>query len=94
MMRWPGVNADSAGLSRDADEVLTPEHIAWADVIFVMETGQKNRLRNRLGAQAAGLKLISLDIPDKFNAHDPVLVDRLIQKLTTHFGPMPKTAGG
>lgn len=89
LARWPDINTDFAGLSRDADEFLVPQHLDWADIIFVMEHKQKKRLRDRIGQQAGGLKLISLDIPDKYKAHEPALVDILVQKLTTHFGPMP-----
>ncbi|PHQ94429.1 MAG: phosphotyrosine protein phosphatase [Marinosulfonomonas sp.] len=88
LARWQGFSTDFAGLSRDADEVVSPEHIDWADIIFVMERKHKARLRTKFGSLAAGLKLISLDIPDKFDTHEPALVDILIQKLTAHFGPI------
>ena len=89
LTRWPGMATDFAGLSRDADEVLTPEHIEWADMVFVMETRQKKRLRTLFGQKVSGLNLISLDIPDRFEAHNQELIKILTQKLTAHFGPQP-----
>lgn len=40
---WPGVETASAGLAPDADEPLTPEHLDWADLIFVMEPVHRRR---------------------------------------------------
>lgn len=83
---WPGFQTDFAGLSNDADEVLTGEHIDWADIIFVMERRQKTRLLTKFKSISSGLKLISLDIPDIYNPHDPDLVSILRSKFTAHFG--------
>ncbi len=80
LARWPGIDTDFAGISNDADEKLSLEQIQWADMVFVMERRQKKRLRNQFGPNKAGLKLVSLDIPDNFNAHDPVLVEILTKK--------------
>jgi len=33
---WPGIEADFAGLSRDADEPVTGDHIDGAKVVTVM----------------------------------------------------------
>lgn len=84
---WSHLEADFAGLSADADEPVSSEHLAWADVIFVMETRQKKRLSTKLGAPSPGKRIISLDIPDRYKAMDPTLVEILTQKLTYHFGP-------
>ncbi len=35
--KWPNVETDSAGLNNDAEVLLTPEQIDWADIIFVMD---------------------------------------------------------
>jgi predicted protein tyrosine phosphatase len=32
----PGVETASAGLAPDAEEPVTPDHLDWADLIFVM----------------------------------------------------------
>ena len=46
---WPGIDADFAGLSNDADVLVTPEHLEGADVIMVMEHRQNTRLTSQLG---------------------------------------------
>ncbi|WP_342657197.1 hypothetical protein NPJ82_09630 [Sphingomonas sp. NY01] len=38
---------DSAGTNHNADNPLTAELIAWADVIFVMEKAYRNKLLPR-----------------------------------------------
>ena len=79
--QFDGIQADFAGLSKDADEVLTPEQIEWADAIYVMERRQKKRLTAKFSAHLAGKRLRSLDIPDKFAYMDARLVDLLRSKL-------------
>lgn len=85
---WPDVSADYAGLSRDADEPLTQEGLDWADTIFVMERSQKKRVARTIGALPAGKRLISLDVPDKYEFMQDELVEILKTKLTHHFGPV------
>lgn len=74
---WPGFATDFAGLSRDADEQLSSDHIAWADVIAVMERRQKTKLNAAFGRYLAGKRVVVLDIPDRYGYMDPALVDRL-----------------
>lgn len=85
--RWSVLEADFAGLSRDADEAATPELLDWADVIMVMETRQKKRLRSRFDPPRSDVKVISLDVPDKYGLMDQELVGILDRKLRHHFGP-------
>ncbi len=75
LMRWRGFNTDFADLSRDTVEVTPPEHIDWADIIFVMARKHKARLPTKNSPIAAGQNLISRDIPDNFNAHDSALME-------------------
>ena len=79
--RFDGIQTDFAGLSRDADEILTPEQIEWADAIYVMERRQKKRLTAKFLAHLAGKKLRVLDIPDNFGYMDARLVELLRIKL-------------
>lgn len=82
----PGVESDFAGLSADADERLSTEQIAWADVIFIMERRQKARL-TRLAGEALGSKrVICLNIPDRYAYMDPELVERLRPALSRALG--------
>ncbi|RSZ60256.1 phosphotyrosine protein phosphatase [Massilia atriviolacea] len=71
---WPGVETDSAGLGGDASVPLSPEQIAWATIVFVMEKAHRRRLGERFRAHLNGKKLICLDIPDNYGYMQPELV--------------------
>mgnify|MGYP000364260915 CR=1 FL=1 len=79
---WPGVETASAGLLADAEEVLGPELLQWADLVFVMEKAHRNRLSSRYGPWLKGKRVICLDIPDDYDYMDPVLVELLKRKVT------------
>lgn len=70
----PGVEARSAGLDVLARVSLSTELVAWADVIFVMESGQRSRLRRRFAAAVEGKRIVVLGIPDEYEFMDPALV--------------------
>ena len=84
---WSCLEPDFAGLSKDADELIMAEHVAWADVIMVMEPRHKQRLKNAPGGMLTDTKVVTLGIPDRFEFMDDVLVDRLREILRHHFGP-------
>ncbi len=75
------VEADFAGLSRDADEPLTVEHLEWAEVVAVMERRQLSRLKTLHGATPEGTRVVCLGIPDNFDFMQPELVRLLEAKL-------------
>jgi len=79
---WPGIETASAGLLADAEEVLSPELLQWADLVFVMEKAHRNRLSSRYKAWLGGKRVICLDIPDDYDYMDPVLVELLKRKVT------------
>lgn len=87
MREWPDIEADFAGLSKDADVLVTSEHLEWADVIMVMENRQKKRLASLIGPLPPNIAVIALDIPDRYEFMDPELADLLMRKLCHHFGP-------
>lgn len=78
---WPGVTTDFAGLSHDADEKLTAEQIAWADIIFVMEPRQAKRLSQLFGPHLRAKRVVTLNIPDVYTYNDPALIAQLDPKL-------------
>jgi predicted protein tyrosine phosphatase len=86
--QWEGVRADCAGLSNDADDLLSSEQLAWADMIFVMDRRQKARLSAQFGGMVSGKRVISLDVQDCYSFMEPELVELLTQKLR------PYLAGG
>lgn len=77
---WPGIETDSAGLGGDAAVPLSPEQIAWADIIFVMEKAHKIRLSSKFGAHLNGKRVICLDIPDEYKYMQPELIQLLETK--------------
>jgi len=81
---WPDVETDSAGLGKDADVPLSPEQIAWATMIFVMEKRHRNLLSKKFRHHLNGKRVICLDIPDDYDYMQPELV-RLLQAKTGPF---------
>jgi len=75
-----GVETDSAGLSPDAEVILSPEQIEWANLILVMERSHRTRLNRDYGPYLRGKKVVVLGIPDDFDFMDPALVKLLESK--------------
>ena len=80
----PGIETASAGLNHDAENPVTPELLAWADLIFVMEPAHRSRLRARFQRHLHGKRVICLDIPDDYGFMDPALVALLEARATRH----------
>jgi len=83
----PGIDCMSAGLNHDSDNPLTAELVDWAEIIFVMETGQKTKLQARYKEQLAGARVVCLGIPDKYPFMDPALIKLLRTKVTPYLRP-------
>jgi predicted protein tyrosine phosphatase len=86
--RIPGVEADFAGLSADADERLTAEQIDRADVVAVMERRQLARLKRQFGPRLGRARIVCLDVPDRYAYMEPALVARLQPRLDRILGPV------
>lgn len=80
------IECDSAGLNHDAEVPLTSEHVAWAEVIFVMEKSHRNKLQKKFKSQLNGKQVICLNIPDEYEYMDPELI-RLLKLKIPHFLP-------
>ena len=87
---WPGVETASAGLAPDADSPVTPELLAWADLIFVMEDRHRGRLSSPFGKYLKGKRIICLGIPDDYEYMDPKLVELLRTRVPRHLPPGPQ----
>jgi predicted protein tyrosine phosphatase len=72
--KWPGVETDSAGLHSSAAVVLSPEQIAWADLIVVMENRHRTLLSKGYRARLKGKRVVCVDVPDKYRFMDPALI--------------------
>lgn len=81
---WPGIEVASAGLAPDADEPCTPELVAWADIIFVMERVHRSRLSAMFRPKLNGKRVICLDIADDYDYMDPALVGLLQARVPRH----------
>ena len=71
----------SAGTAPDAEVVVGDEHIAWADLIVVMEGRHRRHLQRRHGAALRSKRLVCVDIPDRFELMDPELVEILERRV-------------
>jgi predicted protein tyrosine phosphatase len=74
----------SAGLAPDADEVVTPELLEWADLILVMEPTHRALLRRRFGRYLRRARIACLDIRDDYEFMDEALVRLLEARATPH----------
>jgi predicted protein tyrosine phosphatase len=84
----PGIEAASAGIDPGCKEPVTPELLAWADVIFVMEKSHRNKLLKQFRASVKNQKIVVLGITDDYEFMDPRLV-RLFERLVPpHLGMM------
>lgn len=77
----PGIETASAGTSPDAEERVSRELIAWADLIVVMEARHKRALTRSFGEALRGRRLIVADIPDRYDAMDPELIALLRRRV-------------
>lgn len=76
-----GVEADSAGIAHDADNVVSAEQIQWADQIFVMESTHKSKLTKKFSHLLKDKKIIVLGIKDDYEYMQPELIEILEKKL-------------
>jgi predicted protein tyrosine phosphatase len=83
---WEGIEVASAGLNNDADTPVTPEALAWADLIFVMEKAHRNKLSKKFRAHLQGKRIICLNIPDEFEFMEPGLVACLRARVPPFLG--------
>jgi len=81
---WPGIEVASAGLNHDAENPVTPELLAWADLILVMEKAQRNRLSQKFRRHLDGVRVACLDIPDDYAFMDPALIRLLQARVPRH----------
>jgi predicted protein tyrosine phosphatase len=82
-----GLEAISAGTSNDAEQPVTGDLIAWADLVVAMERAHRDRLNRRFRAQLKGKRLVVLGIPDDYDYMQPELVTLLRARLRRWIGP-------
>lgn len=84
---WPNIETDYAGLSNDADEPISLDHIEWADEIYVMERRQKQCLNTLFGKHLKSKPIHVLNIPDIYAFMEPALIERLKTRLRPKLNP-------
>ena len=75
------LECESAGTEPTANVPLEPDLIQWADVIFVMERSQRNRIMKKCKRFLNGKRIVVLNIPDEYEFMDPELVHILQKKV-------------
>jgi predicted protein tyrosine phosphatase len=71
----------SAGVSGDALARVNARMLDWADVIFVMDDGQRSALTRMFPDHPGLARIVCLDIPDRFGFLDPELVGLLEERV-------------
>lgn len=82
---WEGIEVASAGLDKDAENVVTPDLLDWADLIFVMEKAHQNRLSKKFRPFLKDKRVYCLNIPDEYAYMDPGLITILKAKVSGFF---------
>jgi len=76
-----GYAVKSAGVERDARKRVRSDHIAWADLIFVMELGHAQKMRAKFKQVMSGKRVICLNVPDTYGYMNLGLIKLLKTKL-------------
>ncbi|MBK8286380.1 MAG: phosphotyrosine protein phosphatase [Ahniella sp.] len=89
---WPGVETQSAGLGHEATSPVSPELLAWSDLIFVMEKSHRGKLSKKFKRYLGGKRVICLDIRDDYAYMDPLLVALLKQRVPKFLPSGPRSS--
>jgi predicted protein tyrosine phosphatase len=81
---YKNIECTSAGIHESADNPLNKETVEWADIIFTMERKHRTKIQQKFRQSLNGKKIISLEIPDKFQYMEPTLIELLTVKVTPH----------
>jgi predicted protein tyrosine phosphatase len=73
-------NIRSAGLSPKSDRKISENDLNWADLVFVMETGQRAKIWG-LYRHLELPKIEILNIPDEYEFMNEELVDMLTSRI-------------
>ncbi len=77
-------NIRSAGLSPKSDRKLTENDLNWADLVFVMETDQRGKIREQF-RHLELLKIDVLHIEDEYEFMDEELVEMLTGRINAMY---------
>ena len=77
------LNVRSRGTSRDAERTIRMADLAWADLVFVMESKHKQRLQSDFPSATRFKTIHVLDIPDDYQYMDEELIAMLRSEIDT-----------
>ena len=80
----PRLDVRSAGTSADALVKVNARMLEWADIIFIMDTGQQQWLDERFAGNPALTRIVNLGIADDYMFLDPRLVKLLQDRANPH----------
>jgi predicted protein tyrosine phosphatase len=83
---YEGLEVTSAGLDRTSEMPLSSEDIEWADLIFVMEKSHQRKLKEKFQPWLKDKRVISLNIPDRYEYMQPALIELLKKKVLPILG--------
>lgn len=87
----PGFEVRSAGTQPGARIRVTPGHLGWADLIFVMEKAHLHNLLERFPEEIEAKQVVTLRIPDDYGFDQPELRDELWSRVVEVVDlPMPR----
>ena len=69
----------SAGLYNE--KPVTSQQLDWADVVIVMEEGQRHELAKRFPELYLQKRILCLNIPDVYTYNNPQLIEQLKSKI-------------
>ena len=78
------VQVASAGLDKGCGNPVTPELVAWAGIIFVMEKAHRTKLSRQFRPWLKQARVICLNIPDDYDFMDPALIRLLEARVPPH----------
>ncbi len=70
----------SAGTDKNANTVLTPELLNWADTVIVMEKHHRNTIQKKYREIYNNKRIVCLYIPDEYDFMQPELITILKTK--------------
>jgi predicted protein tyrosine phosphatase len=83
---YPGLDVDSVGVDRDADNPIGTAAIQWADLILVMEKTHRRKIQAKFQNVLRNKRLVCLDILDNYEYMQPELVAILTKKVLPLLG--------
>jgi predicted protein tyrosine phosphatase len=74
----------SAGTNEEARVRVNQRMMDWADVIFAMDSEERDNLQRMFPVHPALARIVCLDIPDRFDFNDPELLRLLAERVEQH----------